>query len=353
MDQPSLYPFGEIASRRQSSTIYTLDTGSLIVPSLTQLNQSPTASPPHSTSIESDHTPDGSTTSQQAEEAHVIVEPPLSTDYTPHLSHTQGFTSRPLATDSTHIAQATSVAGPSVPESIGTAVTWDPNLLVPGETSDDPGQSAPSAAEIATTNLVWSDDPTPEIHTSESRETSQAPVSPSLIFQDPEPVSAVITPSTRPDPGSDPNALQDTASSASLSHPLQGNKQQDTVAAPDEIQSTVDPIPRSIPTAFPAIVVSDSSSSPNLLPTLSSGVTTAEPHSFVGPAPIPLDHVPHVLRPLSSSQTTASSHDTHDLNLPIPMTILLHSDQTARPAHDIVAATLQPEDQAQHDLDKL
>jgi hypothetical protein len=35
------------------------------------------------------------------------------------------------------------------------------------------------------------------------------------------------------------------------------------------------------------------------------------------------------------------------------MTVLLHLDEIPPPAPDVVAATLQPEDQAQHDLDQL
>jgi hypothetical protein len=354
MDQPSSYPLGDVPSHRQSSTISTLDTSSPNAPSLTQLNQSPAASPLHS-SVESDHGTGGGTASEVTEEANVVAEPPLSPDYTPHPGHTRGFTSPPLATDSAHIDR---VACPSVPESTGTAITCDPDLLVPREASQDPRQSAPSArAEIAAANFVQSNDPSPQMKTSESGDISQAPVAPSLIFQHPDPVLAVIMPSTGPDPVGDTDAMQDTSSSVTLSHPLQGTEQEDTVApcaAPDisDIPSTVYPNPRSIPIASPAIVVSDSPLSPNLFPALSSGVTTAEPPSFVESAPLQPDHNPHALRSPSSS-LTASSLDTHNLNLPIPMTILLHSDQTAPPVHDIVAATLQPGDQIQHDLDNL
>jgi hypothetical protein len=239
-----------------------------------------------------------------------------------------------------------------LPESIGTAITGNPDLLVPGEASHDPYQSALSAAEIATTNFVWSDDLMPQLHTNESGGTSQAPVSPSLISQHPDPVPDVITPSTGPDLGGDPNIVQDTTSSATLSHPVQGNKQQDTVAPCATPDSAVDPI-RSIPADSPAIVVSDSPSSPILLPALSMDMTTAVPPLIAESALIPPDHVPHVLRSPSSSLTTASSHDTHDPNPPIPITVLLHSDQMAPPADDIVAANLQPEGQAHHDLDKL
>ncbi|KAH9999020.1 hypothetical protein BJV77DRAFT_978508, partial [Russula vinacea] len=182
------------------------------------------------------------------------------------------------------------------------------------------------------------------MHTNESVETSQAAMAP-LIFEHPDPVPAGIMSSTRPDPVGDPDALQDTTSSASLSHPLQGNKQQNTVApcgAPNisEIPSAVNTI-RPIPVISPDIVVSDSPSAPNLLPALSRGVTTAEPPSFVECAPIQPDHISYALRSPSSFLTTTSSHDIYDLNPRIPMTAL-HSDQMGPPAKDIVAATLQP-----------
>ena len=352
LDQPSLHPLGDIPGHQQSLTIYTPGTGSLIVPSFTQLNQSPAALPRHS-SVESDHNRDcntaKSTASQIIEKANIVVEP---SDYKPHPSHTQGFTSPPLAPDSAHIDR---VSGPSVTKSIGTAITWDPDLLVPSEASHshDLGQFAPPAAEIAATKFVWSDALAPRMHTNESGETSQAPVAP-LISQHPDSFPATIMSSTRPDPVGDPDALRDTTSTATLSYPPQGNKQQDTVTpcTPtdiSEIPSAVDPIPRSIP-ASPAIVFSDSLP-PNLLLACSSGMTTAELPSFAESAPIQPD-IPNAFRSPSSCPTTANSYENHDLNPPIPMT-LLYSDQMAQSAHDIVAATLRLEDQAYHDLDKL
>ena len=41
------------------------------------------------------------------------------------------------------IVKATSVVGLSVPEGMGTAITWDPDLLVPGEASHNSRHSAP------------------------------------------------------------------------------------------------------------------------------------------------------------------------------------------------------------------
>ena len=168
LNHPLQYPLCDNASHRPYLTRLTAwapVTGSVVVPSLTQLNQSPAALPPNPSPIENDHTPDERIAFQQAEKANVIAEPPLSTDCTPHPSHTQGFTSAPLATNSVHIAQATSIPGPSVPESIVTAATGDSDSHVPGEASHDPRQSAPSAAEIASTIFMRSDDRTPQIHT--------------------------------------------------------------------------------------------------------------------------------------------------------------------------------------------
>jgi hypothetical protein len=364
--QPSSYQPCKIDSHRQSSTTHSPVTGSLILPSpLTQLDQSPTALPRRlSTILESVHTPDSSPASQQNEEEFVTVELPSSTDYTPDPSHTQGFTSPPRAT--THAA-----SGSFITESI----TWNPDLFVPRMTSHVSCQSAPSAAEIPATNFVRSDDPTPQIHTSDLGETSHAPVVPSLLFQHLDFVPATITPSTGPDPGNDPDTPQDATSSATLSHPLEDNQQDEVTsrAAPDisEIPSTVIPIPRSIPT----IVVSDSPSPPILLPALSSGMTTTELPLFVEPAPIQPDQIPYDFRFPSSTSATPNSHispqvtsafdvqvtssivtpnrhdDAHDLNPPIPMTVLPHSNQTALPVHDIVASTLPLEDKVSHDLD--
>ena len=337
LDQPSSYPVCNIASHRPDLTrsmACVPVTNSRTVPSLTQPDQSPAASPPLSPSIESDH----NAVSQQAEEANVIMEPPSSKGYTRHANHTRGFTSPPLATNSVRITVTSPIASPSATESIGTLY--------------DPRQSAPLAAGISASKSVLSGDPTPQIHPSESGETPQAPVSP-LIFRHPDPVPATITPSTGPDPGGDPDALQDTTSSANLSYPLQGNKQQVPCVAPDicAIPSTVNPIPRSISTASSTIFVPFSPSSLILLPALSRDLTTAEPPSFIESAPIQPDYVPLTRSPSSS----ANSQDIHDVSPPIPTTVLHsdQSDQTARPAHDIVAATLQPEDQAQHNLDQL
>ncbi|KAF8471357.1 hypothetical protein DFH94DRAFT_769111 [Russula ochroleuca] len=363
LSQPLSYRYCNIASHRQGLTTLTAYTPSLNVPSLTQPDQSPAVSRLHPSLIGSDYAPDGSIASQQTDEENVTVESPSSADHTPDPSHTHGFTPSLLAANPLHVAQAAS--GASVPESI----TWDPDRLVPGEASHDPSRSAPLSAEVTATDFVQSDDPTPQIHTGESGETYH-PVT-SLLFQHPDLVLATITPSTGPDPGNDPDVLQDATSSATLSHPLEGN-QQDAVTsreAPDisENPSTVNPIPPSIPTAYPTTVVAEPLSPPLLLPALSSSMAATGLPLFVESSSIQPDHFPQALRSLSSSQTTAGSHlspqvtsgiitpnphdNGHDLGPLIPMTLLPHSNQTAVPAHDIIANTLPLEDQVQHDPD--
>jgi hypothetical protein len=340
--QPQSYPLCDVASHV---------TISLTIPHLTQLDPSPVASPPHLSPIEGGLTPDGSIASQQAEEANVIAESP---DYTPDPSDTQEFTCPPLATNSAYITHTTFIPDHSVPEGIGPAITSDPDLLVPDEAS------APSAAEIAATDSVWLGDRTPQTHTSESGESSLALATP-LIFEHPDLVPATIAPSTGsscfvPYPRDNPDAiLQDTTSSAALSHPLEGNRRQykDAIlscATSDisEIPYTVYPIPWPI-TVSPNTVISDSQLSP---PALSSSMTTAVSPSSVE---FPQIQIPPALRSSSSSLTTASSYispqvasaldarvasrigtpsphdDIHDLNPPIPMTLLPHLNQLAPP----------------------
>ena len=373
--QPQSYQFCTVASHRQRLPIYTPMIGSLNIPSLTQLDQSSAVSPLRPSLTESGHTTDGGTVSAQAEGANVIVETSSSMDRTPDSNHTQGSTSPPITSNSEHIAHATSIAGPSVSESVAALISWDPAFLVPGEVLHGPDQSAPSVAKIASTSLVRPDEPAPQIHTSESGKTAEAPVARSLILQHPDPVPATVTPSTgtdqpscfMPDPGDNLDALKVTISSATLSHPLEGIKQQETVAslaAPDisEILSTV----KSIPWSTPTFVISDSPSSPIPSSALSSGMTTLEP-PFVESAPTQPDLIPHTFRSPSSSLATASSHIypqvapafdakvTPSIGTPSPhgKKVLLHLTQTAPPAHNTVVATSQPEDQIHQNLDKL
>ena len=205
-------------------------------------------------------------------------------------NHKHGFTWPTPAADLLRIFKhSPSISGSSVPEIFGTAITWDTDRLVHGEAS------APSATEITATNFVQSDDATPQIHTSELGESPhQGPVAPSIIFQDPDSAPSTVTRPTGPDIDDDPDALQDTTSSATLSRTPGGNRQQDNTvvpcAAPDigEISSIVNLIPQSIPSDSPTNVVSDSPSPPIVLPALSGGMTTTEPPSFVDSAPIHL-----------------------------------------------------------------
>jgi hypothetical protein len=103
--QPSSYRYCNIASHRQDLTsliVHTPVPSSAIVPSPTQLSESPDALsyPPH-TKLR--HTPCGSTFTRG-----------LSASHTPHRA--QGLTSPPPATTSVGIVQATSFAGPSAPK---------------------------------------------------------------------------------------------------------------------------------------------------------------------------------------------------------------------------------------------
>ena len=377
--QPWSYRLCNIASHRQGSTINTPVTGSLIIPSSTR---SPAVSSQHSP-IENEHTSDGSTTPQQAEEANSIVEHISSTDHRPHPGHTQEFTSPPPRTKTVHIAQATSIAGSSVPESIGTVVAEDPDLLVSGEAPHDPCQEpSPSAAEVAAVaTIVRPDDPTPQLQISEMGDISQAPAGTSLTSAHPDCVPAPIPLSSRPppsfvlDPGDDPDTLQPITSVAMLSHPPQNNEQQDaTVPCPsldtNEIPSTDNPVPWSIPTTAPTIVVSDSLSSRVLHPVHSYDITTERPLSSLASASTQPSHIMGPSRSPSSSLTTSSSRIPPQVtsvpfaqvstsiealggpNPPTPMTALPHSTQTAMPAHDVVSNALPLGDRVQRDPDK-
>ena len=73
--------------------------------------------------------------------------------------------SAPPAANSVPISQAGSIIGPPVPESIGSVITRDPDLLIPDEASHDLHQQpAPLAAEVAAVaTIVRPDDPTPQL----------------------------------------------------------------------------------------------------------------------------------------------------------------------------------------------
>ena len=86
---------------------------------------------------------------------------------TPH--RIQGFTWSSPTAEFVHIhSQPPSISSSSLHESIRTAITLDPALLVPREASPDPHYSAPSDTDMAATVSVGSDDPTPQVQCSAS-----------------------------------------------------------------------------------------------------------------------------------------------------------------------------------------
>ena len=313
--QPWSYRHCNIAGHRQDLTVRTPVTGSFnIPPSPTQLSASPNA----------------------------LSQPSPSTRYRtpPHIDTQTSTRQYPAANLAPSSTQAPSNSSSSVSESTRVTIPRELDRLIPGKASNDSRQSAPSAAKIAATKSIRSDDLSPQNHTNDSGETSHTPTAPSLTFQHPCPVPATVTPFTRPDVGDNPDALQDATSSTTLSRPLEGNRQQDTIVPCSEADIGESPSAvNSVPGPIPIIIVSGPSSPPIVLSAVFSDMTTAEPPSSSESVSIQPDHISHAL----SSPTTASSHDTDDLNSAIPMTVL-HSEQTVLPAHDIVATTLQTED---------
>ena len=360
LDHPRSYRLCTVAGHRRSLSIHTRRTGSFNLPSVTQLDQTPAASPLNTSPTDSDHTHDGSTASRQGKGANIMVtvEPPSSTDDIPDRSYTRRFPSSPPDTNSVHTTRATPIAGYSVSGS-----TTD-FFLVPGGASHDPRRPALSVPGIAATNSWRSDDTAPSIHTSESGETSQAFVT-HLNFQHLDAVPAAITSSPGLDLGN-PDALQ-----AIPSYALEGNEIVVPCISPEinEMSSIVNPIP-SIP---PAIVDSNSPSPPFPLSAPSGSVTALNSPSSVESAPVRPDHILQALQSLASSLATSTPHqvasafdvqitlrfgtpsphdETREQNPPIPMTVLVHLAKAESPAHDTVASTLQPDDQVQDDPDK-
>ena len=373
LGQPRSYRVCKIASHRQSLA---LRTGSPTVPSLF-LGQSAASSLPRPSPIETDLTPDGRPAPQLAEEANVNVETP-TTDYTPHPNHTKDRIP-PTATNSVAIAQSASIIGPSA-ENSGTGVTRDPDLLVPDDASHDPHQQpAPSAAEIAAVaTIVRPDNSTPQLQISEMGDISQASAEISLtsVHLDSAPTPISLSSSFVPDPRDDPDTLQPiTAAAMSSHHPREQQDANMSRASLDinKIPPPIDNPIRSIATAPPTIIISDSLSSRVVHPVHSGGMTTERPLSSLESAPIQPDHIPDTPRPPHSSSITSSSRtplqatsvsfaqvsanigvlgphdDTGDPNPPFPLTALLHSTQTAIPAHDVASTTLP---RVQRDPDK-
>jgi hypothetical protein len=225
--------------------------------------------------------------------SNVIVESPPTADHAPRPNHAQESISPPSAANSVSIAQAASIIGPSVPESIGTVVTRASYLLVADGASHDPRQQpALPAAEIAgIATIVQPDDPTPQLQISELGDTTQAPA-PTSAHPDsvptPIPLSSRPLSSFVPDPGDGPDTLQPTTFATMLSYPP-GNNEQQKVTVPcasldtNEVPSTDNPTPWSTP---PTIVVSDSLSSRVLHP-----VAKNPPSSSLESAPVQFDHI--------------------------------------------------------------
>ena len=327
---PRSYRFCNIANHRQ--TIHTSTSGSFVLPSPTQLDQPPDTGVSHHSPLIHHLTPHGSTATLES-----------------RTYHTQGFT-WPSPTDD-HVlisTQAPSISDSSVSESIGTAITWDPNLLVPSEVS----LSAAAIASAAKSGWLDDSDPTPEIQIDGTEESSQAATA-SLIFQHPQFILAAIIPTEHdkpscsvPDLGVATDALRDTTSSAT-------------------IPSINNLIPRS---GTSTVVVSDSPSSPIGLQLPSRGTMALELPSPLDTVSVKPSHIPHAPISPSSSPKTASSRispqvapaletqvasyirspSSHDCVLHpnhfISMTVLPQLDLTATPAHD-AATGLQHEDQ--------
>jgi hypothetical protein len=205
LSQPSSYPLCDIAGHRPSTAHVPLP-----APLLTQTSHSSYFSPDPATFSELG---DGSQAPAFVSPIlRVPTDPPPPTtvvavlqDIPPHPSRALGSISLPVASNSVQIAQDSPIAVPTVPEWIGTAIIRGPELLVRGEAS------ASSADDLA-----------PQIHTSELGEASQALIG---LSQHPDPIPATITPVTVPDPGVDPDGLQDAPSSGTLSRTVDGNKQ--------------------------------------------------------------------------------------------------------------------------------
>ena len=83
-----------------------------------------------------------------------------------HPSSGSRFTSPPRATNSVRIFKAHFHVDLSVPESVGTAITWDPDILVSGEASHNPRHSSPRAHRVQS---LISDDRAPMEHLIRSR----------------------------------------------------------------------------------------------------------------------------------------------------------------------------------------
>jgi hypothetical protein len=105
-------------------------------------------------------------TPHKAKEANVIVGHPSSTGCTPHSGHARDSHPHLEPRIPCVFLKPTSIVGLSVPESVGTAITWDPDILVSGEASHNPRHSSPGAHRVQS---LISDDRAPMEHLIRSR----------------------------------------------------------------------------------------------------------------------------------------------------------------------------------------
>ena len=142
LGRSQLFRLCEVASHCQNITIRTPFT-SLLVVSLTQLDQSLASSLPHHPPIEYDYTPGGSTAPKQAEETKVVVNPPSSKDYyTPHTGRITDAMQDTTPSATLNHPLETNQCTASVPSvSTGFSVPVFPLLRVTPLSNADPSQS--------------------------------------------------------------------------------------------------------------------------------------------------------------------------------------------------------------------
>ena len=157
------------------------------------------------TPSELQETPAGSTFSEQAEEANMTLELPLSVDYTS--DHAQAFPiplltlHQPTDPDPVHIVpQAPSITDPSSHGRIE-MVPLGLNRLVSTEASGLSCRSSLPTADL-TVNSVCSDERTPDMFINDSGEHPRTPAATSFTFPHSDPVLVTATSSSVPGPSS-------------------------------------------------------------------------------------------------------------------------------------------------------
>jgi hypothetical protein len=322
---------------------------------------------PHSSLLESQPIPGGTTPSQKAGEPIII----------PH-----GFPSSSQITNFAQIApQATSATLAPVHEIFDRA-PLDPTPLLSVE-----------ASHVSCQSSLPPDKPTVEMPTKQMGETSQTPAATSLTFSHLGPLPVSVTPSNVPHPpsvsvqqlGDFLNILSLTSSALTLFHSLASHAPQD-IAAPyvaldiTEISSSTHHMPQSIPnisatpqasdgeaTVLPTIV-SDSDSLPIMMSAPRGSLIPSVPPSSMESALVHPDHVsrplgptpltftvphrqitPHVSSVLDVHVTTGVGSrvrhgydETRDLNAPVPIEVSLHADQSRPSTDDVARDPLRP-----------